>query len=328
MKQIMITLLLAPIVSFSQKKDTVLKYLDKDLNFTTSKNGIFVGVAIKGEKNWLFYSLYQDTTPLLRAYYKDKNLTVKDGPYTLYYPKYKKAKEGTYINNKMFGIWRFYYPNGNMKDSGFMKEDKLIGVWKTWYEDGTLMAEYNYADSISPIQTTLSQYNEHISIRSGPFKSWYQNGKEEAKGIFQNNIKVGTWEWYHENGNLATTEEYKKGQLVDLKCFDTTGKENGEYCSIEKPALLKKWGDYKEYIYQNLTWPEEARRKGIEEDVVVNFKITKEGKLDRLEIKSEYPILKKAVADLFETMKDWDPAISHNRSVEQEYEFIIPFKKN
>src|SRR5689334_21248447 len=123
MKQILISLLLIPTISFSQKKDTVLKYLDNELNFTTAQNDVFVGVAIKGEKSWLLYSLYQDTTPLLRAYYKDKNLTIKDGPYILYFPKYKKAKEGTYVNNKMYGVWKFYYPNGNLKDSGLMKDD-------------------------------------------------------------------------------------------------------------------------------------------------------------------------------------------------------------
>ena len=147
MKVKIIALLLLPVVSYCQKKDTVLKYLDQNLNLTTAKNRVYVGVAIKGNNSWFLYALYPDTTPLLKAYFKDKDLQIKEGPYSLYYPKNKKAKEGIYLNNKMYGVWRSYYPNGNIKDSGLMNNNRLTGIWKSWYDDGNPMSESYYSDS-------------------------------------------------------------------------------------------------------------------------------------------------------------------------------------
>jgi TonB family protein len=98
----------------------------------------------------------------------------------------------------------------------------------------------------------------------------------------------------------------------------------GDLCSISKPSLLKHYGDYKEYIYENLTWPEEAKQKRIQGNVEVRFMVDQFGKLQNFQISTDQPLLKKAVADLFETMQEWYPAVSHNRPIAWSEE-IIPF---
>jgi TonB family protein len=333
MKILFSFLLGLPLFAAAQKKDTVFKYLDQNLNFTTEKKSTYIGVAIKREEAWFFYALYPDTTPLLKAYYKDKNLKIKEGPYCLYYPKNIKAKEGTYHNDKMLGVWKFWYPNGNLKDSGFVKDNVFSGQWKSWYKDGKIMSDYSFSNFETFDKTKYLNYTEDIStltngIVQGPFTTWYQNGNKEATGNFNNNLMDGEWKWYHENGNRATIETYEKGVVTNLKCFDTTGKEADDYCSISKPALLKNYGDYKQYIYQYLTWPEEAKKKGIEGEVTVQFRVTKTGQLENLKITSSYIVLNKAVEELFAGMKEWYPAISHNRAIDEEEEFVIPFRLN
>src|SRR5688572_17566303 len=131
----MALLLLAPFMALAQKKskDTALVFLDEALEVTTEKKGAFVGVSVKVENGWMVYALYPDTTPVMRAYYKDKALKIKEGPYTIYYPKSKKAKEGYYHDGKMNGNWRFWYANGQLKDSGRLVKNHLAGRWKTWY---------------------------------------------------------------------------------------------------------------------------------------------------------------------------------------------------
>jgi len=76
---------------------------------------------------------------------------------------------------------------------------------------------------------------------------------------------------------------------------------------------------------QHLVWPEEALKKKIEGEVTVHIKINKKGALETLTLKSDRPILKKVVEDLFTSMKEWYPAISHNRVIDWEDDFIIPF---
>ena len=121
---------------------------------------------------------------------------------------------------------------------------------------------------------------------------------------------------------------YREGKVVFLQCFDTKGKETGEFCSLARPALLKGFGDYKEFILQNLTWPEEALRKKIEGSVKVRFKVKKNEMLEDLVVECEQEVLKKAVIELVGYMKEWNRAVSHNRLVDWKDKIEIPFYRN
>jgi TonB family protein len=327
MRKIFLTLGMFPFIAFSQfkGKDTVLKYLDSTLNFTTKTNACFIGVAAKSDDHWLLYVLYPDTTPAMKAFFKDKKLTIKDGPYKLYYPKNRIAKEGYYINNLLNATWKFYYENGQLKDSGALKDNQMIGEWKSWYPDGQIMIKGNYTTVPQNVGYINTSNAEWISFKNGLFTSWYANGKLEASGNYVNDSMNGEWKWYHENGNSSTVEIYHNGKISSLTCFDSTGKNTGEYCSIQKPAVLKKYGNYKEFIYQNLEWPAEAIKKKIEGTVKVRLTVNKDGRLEKLELESNQEILKKAVEELFKHMQEWYPAVSHNRPVAWTDEMEIPF---
>ncbi|HYK55688.1 MAG TPA: hypothetical protein VEV15_04355, partial [Flavisolibacter sp.] len=146
MKSILTVILLLPLVSFSQKKDTVFKYLDADLQLTTKKNAVYFGVAIKETEGWLLYALYPDTTPVIKVWFKDKQLKIKNGPYTLYYPKHVIAQAGHFADNKMNGVWQSWYPHGQKRDSGLIVNNQLVGGWKEWHSNGVLMYECTYQE--------------------------------------------------------------------------------------------------------------------------------------------------------------------------------------
>ncbi len=63
----------------------------------------------------------------------------------------------------------------------------------------------------------------------------------------------------------------------------------------------------------------------MEGNVKVSFRVNTRGRLENLQIKSDFPILNKAVEELVAGMKDWYPAVSHNRIVDSDEEFVIPF---
>jgi antitoxin component YwqK of YwqJK toxin-antitoxin module len=317
-------------IAQNQKKDTVLRYLDEKLELTTRDSAVYYGVSVRRNDHWFLYALYSDTTPVASIYFKDKKLTIKDGAYTVFYPKNTKAIEGYFVENKKDSIWQNWHPNGNLKDSGFVKNNQLIGEWKTWYETGQLKIVCHYKDQIDPvIQHLLAiQSNQNIGIKNGAYESLYSNGIKESSGFFKDDLMEGEWRWYYESGHLSTIENYKSGKLTSLRCFDSTGKEEGDFCSIAKPATVKRVGDYREFIKENLTWPEEALKKKIEGIVKVKLSIDKYGKVKELELTSDQTILKKAVEELFNTMKEWYPAVSHNRPIEWKDEFDIPFYRN
>ncbi|HEU4633016.1 MAG TPA: TonB family protein [Flavisolibacter sp.] len=318
--------LLLPLLSFSQKKDTLFKYLDSTLQPTNGKNAAYFGVAIKDGKSWMLYALYPDTTLVIKAWFKDRQLQIKDGPYTLYYPKRMVAQAGYYKENKMNGIWQTWHSNGQKKDSGLIKNNLLTGLWKEWYPSGRLKFECTYQENSA--YTVKSVSNAYYGIKNGGFTSWYEDGTMESNGTYTNDIMEGEWKFYHTNGTPSTVEQYKYGKVVSLLCFDTTGKGTGEFCSIDKPALLKGFGNYQQYIYQNLLWPQEAIQNNIEGEVRVRFAVNKFGQLEKLVIESDKEVLKKAVEELFETMKEWYPAVSHNRNIDWEEQITIPFYRN
>jgi TonB family protein len=321
-------LILLPIASLGQKKDTVPRYLDADLVLTTKNHAVYYGVSFRKDEHWLLYALYPDNTPLLTSYFKDRELTIKDGPQVVYYPGNKKALECFYRDNMLTGVHQIWYVYGQKKDSGFLDQNHKRGVWKEWHLNGQLKNQTSYDDQyVFPFSRHLGGSKGLVfpGWLQGDFSSWYESGTMESKGNFADNVMEGVWRWFHPNGLPSTIEEYSKGKLVRISCFDTLGKLQGDFCPVARPAVLAGYGDYKEYIMQNLSWPEEAIKKKIEGSVVVYFRINSHGKLDSLSIVSDKPILNQAVAGLFDSMKEWYPAVSHNRNVNWEDRMTIPF---
>ena len=86
-----------------------------------------------------------------------------------------------------------YHPNGNIKMEGNLNDDGLRqGLWIAYYENGTKWSESYYVDG----------------IRDGHSLSFFPNGRVRYVGEYKNDIKVGTWKFYNEDGSLATEETY------------------------------------------------------------------------------------------------------------------------
>src|SRR6476469_1955617 len=83
--------------SFAQKKDTVRKYLDENFSLTSRANAYYYAVSIRQDDHYLLYAVYPDSTVLLKAWFKDRDLSVKDGPYEFYFGKRRIAMKGYYM---------------------------------------------------------------------------------------------------------------------------------------------------------------------------------------------------------------------------------------
>lgn len=363
MKKSSIIILVSFLCSFTvsaQKADTIRKYLDQELKFTSRKNAVFPALQVKTNDHWILYSVYPDTGTLIKAYFLDKDLTIKDGPYVLYHPKKIKAVEGYYAKNLSTGIWRYWYVNGQIKDSGQIINNQLSGLWKSWYENGNLQMEIHYSDVTDggtpgkSKQDIVSLIPDHASLKftmngeaktyyksgklldsgaysanlkQGVWKKWYENGKLESMGKFVNNIMTDDWEFYRENGNRSSREKYVNSKVVSMECYDEDGKSTGSYCSILKPPVaLGNFNDFNEYVLDNVFWPKDLKDENIQGKVKVKYTVTKEGKLKNLIIvSSPHELLSKEVERFFGTIENWSPAISHNRAVDFEMEYEVPF---
>ena len=244
-----VILLLIASTSFAQK-DSVRKYLDENLHFTNKKDFAYAAMAIKENDHWLLYAVYPDATPVLQVYYRDAGLIVKDGPFSLYYPKRVPAQKGYFKNNLPNGHWQTWYPNGSQKNEGFLVNNHFSGQWKEWYVNGQPASEKTYTvpDSTTGIgqhqsfpsykvQAVLDDFNPDGKLE-GASTTWYENGNKESVVNYHNDSLAGLCIWYRESGNPSSKETYVNGKVSELECYDENGKYSGSTCSIMKLPVL------------------------------------------------------------------------------------------
>ncbi len=148
----------------------------------------------------------------------------------------------------------------------------------------------------------------------------------EATGNFSNDSLQGEWAWYRENGILATKENYLNNKLVALQCFDEQGNYTGDYCFILKPPVpLGDYSDFENYMLDNIILPKELSDKRLEGTVTITCTITKDGKLSEINIEGcSYESLKKEIEKFFFSIREWSPAIIHNRPADHSFQNILP----
>ncbi|HTE23127.1 energy transducer TonB [Flavitalea sp.] len=344
----------------AQKNDTIRKYLDDKLQFTSKAKSSYLAMGIKQTDSWLLFAVYPDASMLLKAYYKDKNFSIKNGSYLLFHGKNVKAMEGSYVSNVPQGLWRYWHSNGQLKDSGLLIDNVMCGLWQSWSPTGKLLISLNYAKEPSgktanpaPKKSTtilpeISPYpgeREGLGItyhlngqmqdsgmykadsKTGLWKTWYANGTLSSEGNYQLDSITGNWTFYRENGNKSTEETYRNGKLQSMTCYDSSGNKEGNYCSILKPPFpLGPFDNFSDYVLDNVFWPKGLLNSNIQGKVKVEYVITKNGDLTNFKIvESPHQLFSDEVTRFFSTIEKWSPAISHNRVIDFPMQFEVPF---
>jgi antitoxin component YwqK of YwqJK toxin-antitoxin module len=330
------TLLCLAVVSVAAQKDSVRKYLDAELHFTTQNKAVYPAMAIKNGDHWILFIVNTDTTMLFKISFKDAALTIKDGPYTTYQGKEVILQTGFFKNNFPSGLWQSWYPNGQLKNSGTIKNNYLSGTWKYMYEDGTLRNESTYLDGDSlpakrSVETYEGDYKQGIldnfspqGIRQGLTSTWYKNGSKESEANYRNDSLFGLCIWYRGNGNLSSKETYANGKITDLECYNEEGAYTGASCSILKPPV------FADPVYSALDYIENELHKQVrtfryEGTAEVSFTVTKKGAVtDFVLIKSPDVLINDLLKKIITGMSPWSPAVVHNQVIDYSLKIEIP----
>lgn len=114
------------------------------------------------------------------------------------------------------GKWLFFHEDGKtvMSEENYVN-GKLHGEYRTYYQSGkpTEIAYYKngFLDSIYRKYSIKGHLYQHFSYKSGKLngKAVYYNrktGSLTTKGLFNDDVRVGTWENYVD-GELISTEQ-------------------------------------------------------------------------------------------------------------------------
>ncbi len=127
--------------------------------------------------------------------------------------------KGKMQGKKRIGKWLYFHEDGKtvMSEENYV-DGKLNGEYKTFYKSGkpTEIAYYKNGllDSVYKKYSIKGYLYQHFNYKNGKLngKAVYYNrktGKLTTKGVFWEDIRVGTWENYVD-GELVSTEQPSK----------------------------------------------------------------------------------------------------------------------
>ncbi|MGM0667241.1 MAG: TonB family protein, partial [Bacteroidota bacterium] len=95
----------------------------------------------------------------------------------------------------------------------------------------------------------------------------------------------------------------------------------------EMPMFPGGLSALKSYIYDNLEYPEKARREGIEGKVTVDFVINVKGDVEDVSVsQSTYAGFEKAAMEVFKDMPRWEPGKQRGTPVKVRLSIPVEFK--
>jgi TonB family protein len=173
-----------------------------------------------------------------------------------------------------------------------------------YFMDGELKMRGHYID-------------DELEIPHGEFTYYYQNGKIESKGQFENGAKIGVWERFNPNGSPKAERYYSGYKFGDEPIYDPhvfPEFEGGD-------AALQK------YLSTNLQYPEIAMVNKVEGEVYVTFVINKVGQVTRVMVRNSLdPHIDKEAIRLIENMPNWTPGTKDGNLVNTQMAIPIKFK--
>ena len=336
MRAIPLILLLLVMTFIGRGQDINMhKYLDVNLHFTSKKHAAYQATATPDGNHWILQAMYPDGSVVLRMSFADKQLTIKDGSYTVYYSNGKIWLEGYFVNDSATGRWQSWYGNGQVHDSGRISGNHFSGQWKHWYPGGQLKKMNGYLPftvkspfatppdssshvaTVDVIDTLTAGYLTISGISDGRWQSWYENGQPESDGMASHGLPTGVWKWFRENGQLSSIETYSGGKIIQLECYDERGVLTGNTCSILKPAVFTHPTlSAGQYIARALAQQYNLNRHDVGR-IQIRFTITKTGKIEEILIpRFDDSNIQYIILAVLSNMPAWSPAISHNRSID------------
>jgi periplasmic protein TonB len=186
---------------------------------------------------------------------------------------------------------------------------------------------YDYYGAAGPRIRTETYKDEEGTIPNGRF-AWYNAmGYIDSTGAAQNGKRHGGWHYYKPfSFEIEINKQYDHGLLVKeidyrVKSNDAPTKSNDDY----KEPKFK--GSFKEFLEENLQFPERAQNMNLGSIVTVMFKLDEKAVVvDPLVLRSiEYSLDHEAERVLIKSSGNWKPGYKNGQPVSTWHQQSISF---
>ncbi|MBX2969162.1 MAG: TonB family protein [Cyclobacteriaceae bacterium] len=337
-------------------------HYNEDWELTQPDSGVFYRTCIFDTLNFFFEGDVKDFTKnnrmLMQGHYKGG---VKNGLFTFFYENGQIESVGNFLHNQQWGKWKYFYSDGLPKqevtfdDKGFFINffidstgnktlDNGTGGWYDIYKEHQMPHSVIVRGAFFEGKKTgdwecLLENGEYVykeKFKNGVFKKGFLTTPSGGKGVenfaeIQNKLlphfKLEVMELF-EREPTVTREDYPFLGFLETKSLtDSTGQI---FHVVEDSAypVGGMQGFYK-HIGQVLQYPREARKRGIQGKVLVEFIVNTDGSLSDVKtIKGIGGGCDEEAERVIKTCPPWIPGKVKGRPVKQKYVVPITFNIN
>jgi TonB family protein len=269
MKEVFAFALLAFFALSAHCQKYTIEYVDKNGNAATKQNCYTYNVKPKtfqeGDSIVTFYCATKKPQMIIKV---DKT-GAWNGDMVSYFENGNKSLKAKFQNSILVDTLYAWYPNGtpHYAQYGGSKEDPVTKI-------------INYWDSLAtPLVLNGNGFCKCIFSSSEGYNYFYV-------GKVINGARDSLWTTYDLNGRVLSSEWYNKGVLGRLN-NSNSGNDVSEdfnvYRSVDETAAPNGGlAAFYSFIGQNIRYPMDARRKGIEGKVFVEFVVERDGLLTKI----------------------------------------------
>ncbi len=232
--------------------------------------------------------------------YKDIGMKIREGEYKEWYDTGKLWKSGKYKNDNASGEWKYYdFKTNHLMKYGNYKEGFGDGIW-TWVD----------------------------IVGNKTKECMYLEGKLNGLTII-----------YNSEGDTIAIKNYLNDELVEENILDTMAylrhlNEPDEMPILEMCSDLPKEEKIKcrdtkwlEAIYNNIYYPELARKEGIEGQAHFMFYIDKEGYIqDLVTMRGLCNEIEEVCVNVIKKTPRWVPGLKNGKPVKVVFKQPINFR--
>jgi TonB family protein len=246
---------------------------------------------------------------------KDKNLSGKAEYYFLSAGTTTQQlyARGNYEKNSKNGKWEHWYRNGQLKEIGYY----LTVEYGDNYYPGIDYKIESFWDSTG---------NQLVQQSTGRVVDFFQT-QLIREGTYVNGQKHGIWQDYFTDGKLRTKEEFEYGVFKEGISFKESGESFTYTIQEMQPQPEGGMPGFMNYIMTSMRYPKEARKKGIQGKVYIQFVVDKDGGIIDVEVLKGIGggCDEEAVRVMRECPK-WSPGIQRGQAVKVRMSIPLIFK--
>lgn len=193
------------------------------------------------------------------------------------------------------------------------------------YQDSLHATATTYnADGTKLLVLPFEHYRKHVL--HGAAEYWYKNGQLHWRDNWVHGKRDGELVAYYPTGQLKRREQYKANVVSNSTCFAADGQPKPCRAFEKMPEPPGGMNGLMTYLGNNIHYPAEALRSGIEGKVFVGFLVDSLGQVVNPVVRqSLHPLLDAEALRVIAAMPKWQPGWQDERPVMVTYTVPVSF---